>query len=506
MRILIDTNILIHLEDSSRTLEASFSEVVRLCQENNHNILIHPASYDDLQRDQNQVRREIIYTRLLKYSILEQPPQLTPEDLSRLAIAQSGDNDRVDNQILFAVYKNAVNFLITEDRQIHTKAKQLGITDRVHYIQQAAEFLRRLYSRKIIQLPHIDNLSLHQLNLQESFFDSLREDYPGFNNWFEKVSREGRKAWVYRDDQNGIGALCIYKEETDAIITSSNIALPGKVLKLCTFKVGEKVRGRKIGELFLKSAFRYATENKLSHIYVTMNPERQAFLLDLCLDFGFYYAGQINNDHVYTKYHPINPPEPIDDSLEYHKRYYPHFKCDSHIQKFIVPIRPHYHELLFPDAQKQGSFLIHTSGNAIKQAYLCHSRLKSMKPGDILLFYRSRDWKAITSIGIVETSDISTDPDKVIQLVSKRTVYTYRNIVTMAKHKLGANTILFRLTYHLKKPIEYKWLKRREIINGYIQTITKISDESFQKIINEGGITHCFYANQTAVRGKNIIG
>ena len=71
---LIDTNILIHLEDSSRTLDASFSEVVRLCQENNHNILIHPASYDDLKRDQNLVRREIIYTRLQKYSILEQPP------------------------------------------------------------------------------------------------------------------------------------------------------------------------------------------------------------------------------------------------------------------------------------------------------------------------------------------------------------------------------------------------------------------------------------------------
>ena len=34
------------------------------------------------------------------------------------------------------------------------------------------------------------------------------------------------------------------------------LVLDGDALKLCTFKVGEKVRGRKIGELFLKAAFR----------------------------------------------------------------------------------------------------------------------------------------------------------------------------------------------------------------------------------------------------------
>lgn len=37
------------------------------------------------------------------------------------------------------------------------------------------------------------------------------------------------------------------------------------------------------------------------------------------------------------------------NSLESLIRYYPYFKDNESVQKFIIPIQPQYHEVLFPD-------------------------------------------------------------------------------------------------------------------------------------------------------------
>jgi predicted nuclease of predicted toxin-antitoxin system len=484
MRILIDTNIFITLEDSSNVLDESFSELVRLANENGHQVLIHPSSVDDFERDENETRKRINLSRIKKYPYLEDPP--TPDDLEirRLGLKNNNDNDRVDNKILYAIYKDAANILVTEDRGIHKKASVLDIKDRVHYIQQAANSLKRLHKRFQVSLPNIKEIYLHEIDLSISFFDSLREDYMEFNEWYKKSSRQGRKAWIHKNNTGDLGAILIYKEEKDEIVTDDNKALPGSSLKLCTFKVGEDIRGRKIGELFLKAAFRYATANKIEHIYITMRPERHEFLEDLCIDFGFYNYAQFKGDHVYLKDHPTIPPLGSDtglSALEYHKKFYPHFKCDPSIRKYIVPIKPAFHEMLFPDNQDQiPLFSFSAVGNAIKQAYLCHARIGGISAGDILLFYRSGDRKAITSIGIVEYINEYQDSDNIIQLVSKRTVYSYEDIKLMAEKK--TTVILFRLAKHLANRVDYYWLLREGIVNGPIQTIRKISNDSFKKI------------------------
>ncbi|MBA4369896.1 MAG: N-acetyltransferase [Desulfobacterium sp.] len=487
MRILIDTNIFIPLEDSSNVLDESFSELVRLAGENNHQILAHPSSLDDIERDKDEERKKIRLSRIRKYPLLENPPTVDLQALKNLGFIDNKDNDRVDNDILWAIYKDAANILVTEDRGIHRKASILGVRGRVHYIQQAAQSLKRLHKTVHVSLPNIKEKSLHQIDLKNNFFDSLRDDYIEFNEWYRRSSRNGRKAWVYEDGSNQLGAILIYKEENDEIVTDDNKAIPGRVLKICTFKVGEDVRGRKIGELFLKAAFRYATANKIESIYITMRQGKHEFLEDLCVDFGFYKYGVCKGDSVYIKDHPIDPPKDVENTLnalEYHKMYYPHFIRDTSVSKYIVPIQPAYHQILFPDNQQQLRLFTYSAvGNAIKQAYLCHARIGGISPGDILLFYRSKDRKAITSIGIVETADEFNDADNIIQLVSKRTVYSFDEIVDMAEKR--TKVILFRLSMHLRHPIKYDWLLKERIVNGAIQTIRKISNDSFEKIISE---------------------
>lgn len=485
MRILIDTNIFIPLEDSSSVLDESFSELVRLSNENNHQILAHPSSIDDIERDDDEERKEISLSRIRKYSFLEDPPILSDQETDSLGLIN--DNDRVDNEILFAIYKNAANILVTEDRGIHKKAKILGIEGRVHYIQQAVQSLKRLHQRVHVSLPNIKEKYLHQLDLDNNFFDSLREGYSEFNGWYKRSSRGGRKAWLHENESGELGAILIYKQENNEIITDDNKALPGTSLKLCTFKVGEDIRGRKIGELFLKAAFRYATANKIEHIYITMRSGKHEFLEDLCVDFGFYRYGDYKGDYVYVKDHPNDPPTISAGSLsalEYHKRFYPHFKYDESIKVFVIPIKPIFHEMLFPDNQDQRNLFAYSAvGNAIKQAYLCHANTRQIAEGDIIFFYRSQDKKSITSIGVVESVGEFKNPDKIIQLVSKRTVYSYEDIKTMAEKR--TKVILFRVASHLSEPIKYDWLLEQRIVNGPIQTIRRISDDSFKKIISK---------------------
>ncbi len=493
MRILIDTNVVIPLEDSTRVLEESLSKLVRLASENGHQLLAHPSSNDDIARDPDKKRRDISLSRLRKYSTLGNPPRPAAAELSKLGLIERDDNDRVDNEILYALYRDAANILITEDRELHKKALQIGIADRVHYIQQATSFLEHLHARVGVVLPSIEEVPLHQIDLENSFFDSLRSDYK-FDKWYQEKAREGRTAWVYRDSDGNPGAIAIFKEERDPIVTNDNQALPGRTLKLCTFKVAEQARGRKLGELLLKAAFRYATNNRLKHIYITMRPGKQDFLEDLCADFGFTIFGEYQNDHVFVKEHPLHPPEVALPPLEYHRLFYPHILSSREVGKYIVPIRPEYHKVLFPEIQIQPSlFGPSSAGHAIKQAYLCHARISGIKSGDILFFYRSQDIQAITSIGVVESVHEYQDHDKILQLVSKRTVYSYDDIVKIAEKK--TKVILFRLAAHLQNVIPSNWLSEQGVVNGQIQTIRKISNEAFRKVVDECRLGNCFFAD-----------
>lgn len=488
MRFLLDTNILIPLEDSMAVLEPNLTNFVRLAGQHKHDLLYHPASRRDLNRDSNTARRQQTLNRINRYQELPNPPDCPWNTPS------TDENDAVDNDILYAIERNAVDALVTEDRGIHTKAKARGLEKRIYYIQTAEQWLLNLHSEKPVSLPNIRLVNLHQLDINSPFFDSLRQNYqtPPFDEWFAKVSREGRKAWIYGDSDSALEALCIFHVQTNEIITDDNQSLRGEALKLCTFKVGEAVRGKKIGELLLKMAFRYASENGIENIFITTNPS-EVHLVDLLTDFGFVARGAHKGDNVYVKSHPKKiPPNNGLDAFEFHRKFFPHYLTDGSVQKFVVPIKPKYHKVLFPDyltpeqrqAQQQLELFSeeNTVGNAIKQAYLCHTQLKQIKRGDIVMFYRSDDIKTLTSIGVVEDFDVLHNAEEIARVVSRRTVYRFDEIQEMAVKP--TKVILFRLVRHLANGVPWQWMKENGVVSGNIQTIRKIDDTAFRKVIN----------------------
>ena len=490
MRFLLDTNVLIPLEDSQRPLEPSLTSFVHLAHKHGHKLLFHPASVDDIREDKDVQRRNQTLQRLKRYELLDARP-VCPWNVNVVRL-----NDSRDNEILYALSLNAANGLVTEDRGIHDAAKVRGISNRVYTIQTANDLLLRLHRQAALTLPNVTEVPLFSLTPQlgSAFFDSLRDGYPEFDKWFGKKAQAGARAWISSDEIGRVGAICIFDCQTRERITDE-LVLSGVALKLATFKVGASQRGRKIGELFLKAAFRHATEHRLEQIFIHGDVDKHHFLFDLLVDFGFEnvgsHPGSNGRDAVYLKQHPVVPPALDTSFLEYHRKYFPHFFSGPEVAKFVVPIRPEFHRILFPDYQSVADHqaemfpVDNYAGNAIKMAYLSHAQTNAIEPGGILLFYRSRDDQALTSIGIVESYEQLSDADAIVEKVKRRTVYTLSEI--QKKALKPTRVLLFRFVRHLIRPIPYAELIKHRILNGPPQSLTPISQEAFQSAIAIGG-------------------
>lgn len=496
MRILLDTNILIPREDD-KVLSVELQELLGLLAQGKIEILVHPRSIAEIQKDKNEERKRIMTAKLNTYLKLDPFPDPTKdiEFLNKLSI-QSPENIQTDLALIYAVYRDALDFLITEDRGIHKKARVLCLSERIMLIDDALQFFRKYNQQeKLVAPPALKEIPVNMLDINDPIFDELKIDYPEFIDWFRKISKEGRKAWVYYSPDNSIGAILIYKIE-DELIESTPPFPRRKRLKISTFKVTHI--GQKIGELFIKLAVDLSIRCEIDEIYLTHFTKGEDRLIELVTEYGFEkVAVNKRGEDIYFKRMIMNPEEKRNyDRHDIGKKFYPSFYDGSLCKKFIVPIWPEYHRRLFTDfgarqtllTEHAGEFII--EGNTIKKAYIFHPRTRRIAPGDILLFYQSRSRCEITSLGVVE--DIFYDqmkPEQIIRIVGKRTVYSNKEIEEMKK---PVGIILFNHHFHLTKPIKYERLIKEKILLGAPQSIVEIDDSKYHKIKNLGGINEHF--------------
>ena len=139
-------------------------------------------------------------------------------------------------------------------------------------------------------------------------------------------------------------------------------------------------------------------------------------------------------------------------------------------------------------------------GNTIRKAYLCHTNTKNIKPGSILLFYRSKDKNAITAVGVVEKVYYDlTDPREIMKHVRKRTVYSKEEIEEMAKNK-PVTVILFNHHFYLRTPVKLDVLIREGILKAAPQSIWKLEHEKYVRIKELGGIDERYTFDKAKIR------
>lgn len=497
MRILIDTNIFIYRE-TDRVLSDDLQNLTRLLSDIGATVLVHPSSHGEIAHIREPGPRSIMLSKVRAYSLLESPPYPKNDDEFYILIKVPEEAQfSVDNLLLFAVYRNAVDYLITEDRGIHRNAAKLGITDRVLSISEALQDLGKYIVRdRVFTSPAIEMLPVNNLDINDPIFDVLKQDYgKAFIPWFEKICKSGRKCFVnYRYDKR-LGALLIFKHEDEAI--DSVPPLPKKKrLKLATFIVSHV--GQRIGELFIRLAVDIAINNGIDEIYLTHFIKDDDRLVDLIAEYGFsHVADKAGNEAVFTKPLVCSQEECSRlTPLQLHKRYYPSYYDGPSVKKVIVPIRPAYHDQLFTDYRRRrvglteyfGEF--YPEGNSIKKVYITHAKIRKIRPGDLILFYRSDDTKGITSVGVVEAFYPNLNSvDEISRLVTRRTVYSQTEIEKMPK---PLSVILFTHHFHFTRPVLLKALLDNGIMNGPPQGISEVTDEKYSWILEKSGIDRRF--------------
>ncbi|WET02734.1 EVE domain-containing protein [Flavobacterium sp. YJ01] len=491
MRILIDTNILINLEDN-KVINKQFSEFYRLAITNNCKVLYHPNAIPiDIDRDKNTNRKEIIKSKLDKYEKLEDFSEPTLEFNNHIGAKKI--NDEIDNKQLFQLYKGYVDVFVTQDSGIHKNAKKIGLQTKVLNVDEILCLLEEQFTIKIPTHPILREHSIREIEnkFNSSFFDSLREDYGGdvFDKWLAKCLTKNRKCYtlIVNDE---LQAILIYNVETVEEHQLKNIFV--KALKICTLKVSDTAFGIKLGELFLNKMFEYCINQKINYLYLTVY-EKQEHLIKLLETFGFFKI-EFENKQGLIEIQMIKcldkkQIKASENSISIH----PFYIDNLTISKFAIPIRPDYYGNLFKDGQLRVPTLFDTSpdsvneiqGNTIIKAYISNSKIKNLKKGDLLFFYSSKTNQEIEPVGILETIQIVEDFDELWKIVGKKTVFSQQQLMDMLNEKQQLNVITFRQITYLEKKVKLAKIKKLESFKNKIQTITKISETDYQELKNE---------------------
>lgn len=203
------------------------------------------------------------------------------ELMDSLNVSDYADKSESKDAILEDLHK----FYSKEDE---TKYGVIGITVEVLSTNNSTHHeLPKIEIKSTINTPvFIKKEYLYNIDLKDEFFNTLKEDYLGFEKWFEKKQREGKMAYITVTDTNEITSFLLLKEENEQENYShfEKPFSPSKRIKVSTFKVSDT--GKKIGEYFINIIINEAINKNVDEVYITTF-EKQHSLISFLKKYGF---------------------------------------------------------------------------------------------------------------------------------------------------------------------------------------------------------------------------
>ena len=221
------------------------------------------------------------------------------------------------------------------------------------------------------------------LDIADTFFETLREDYPGFDEWFN--AHPERSCFVQYNPNGAIDGLLILKLEEGPIEEVEPPINVQKAIKVCTFKINP--HSTKLGQRFIRLIINSMIDYHADCIYCTIF-EKHTSLTRLLSEYGFEQAGvrKDTGESVYSKSLCTTHGDISKD--------YPRINTEG-VRFYSLAIKPEYHTQMFPDAILQTEHpsiiedLPHT--NAIEKVYICSMRnVANLHEGDILFIRRTQ--------------------------------------------------------------------------------------------------------------------
>lgn len=138
------------------------------------------------------------------------------------------------------------------------------------------------------------------ININDKFFDELKNDYKEFNTWFKKI--EDRQIYTSYENNNLIALLIlkIENKENDFIDIEPKLEIKNRI-KVSTFKVD--IEGKGIGTKFLEIIEDYAKTNNINEIYLTLfdNNIRKNKLIQFLIKNNYKFYGKKKKEKVFIK-------------------------------------------------------------------------------------------------------------------------------------------------------------------------------------------------------------
>jgi len=477
---LIDTNVIIGLEDD-HTVQPAFAGLTSIAAKHKVDVLVHEAARDDLGRDRDEHRRNVSLSKLDKFQTLNKVRGLTKADLEKEFGPLPRLNDIVDATLLDALHRGAADFLVTEDRGLHDRARRHSaeLGRRVLFVADAVQLLRTTYEPVQTPIRYVEEVTANQIPITDTIFDSLRDGYPTFNTWWRKCVAERRPCWII--DDNGLAGIIVIKDETGASTDATTKA--DKILKICTFKVRPEKRGLKLGELLLKKVFWFAQANGYQLAYVTTYRD-QVSLIDLLEYYGFANtACKGDGELIYEKPFSTSKLSAAPDTsiFDTDRLNYPRFVTGPNVRAFGVPIIEQYHDVLYPDLKDQqqpdmfqnlGLAGPKQPGNTIRKVYLCRAQSNLGPPGSLLFFYKGKSdgppSQAITAVGVFEDCLSAGSTKELMHMTGGRSVYSETELNQwQATPARPVKVINYLLVAYIEPPIDLSELKRLGIFTNH---------------------------------------
>lgn len=255
-----------------------------------------------------------------------------------------------------------------------------------------------------------------ELNLNDAFFDDLKDSYPEFPIWFKKKSSQGAEA-VVSYDGDGLCDFLYTKLEYEALGENEKITPvlpPKKRLKVGTFKVDARHTRR--ADRFIKRIMDIAVKEQVEEIYVTVFPKHAELIKRFAL-YGFTEKAK--------KYHGDNYESVLIKDMNAYVgdvvKDYPKVKRDG-TNKYLLSIYPKFHTMLFPDSilrneenYKYDLIKDLKPTNSINKVYICFMKdVQMMKRGDVVVIYRTSD-----EVGRAYFRSVTTSVCTVTDVLSK---------------------------------------------------------------------------------------
>lgn len=330
-----------------------------------------------------------------------------------------------------------------------------------------------------------------EIDLNDPLFDSLKEQYKEFTDWFRRKSKEN--AYTINSEDGNLTGF-IYLKVEDGEINDVEPTLPAaRRIKVGTLKID--AHGTKLGERVIKKIFDHALADGVSEIYVTVFSTHEG-LIKLFEKYGFEKRAEKKTQ---------NGVEEVLVRKIFHikadiSKDYPLIRTKDK-KKYLLAIYPDYHTRLFPDSilNNENPEIIKDVSytNTIHKVYIAKLALTRLKIGDIVIIYRTTDIQGrarfrsvVTSVCVVEDVKGRRDfrnADDFVAFALPHSVFSEAEL--RANFASGDPLYAVKMTYNAafgKRTIRGTLLDEVGISEHPRWDLRQLTDEQFRKIAELG--------------------